>query len=96
MIPATAAISLFLFGIEELATQLEEPFTILPMQAFCDKIYNWCMEIVSWQPGDNGMRVNKPKAEHTVAFLGEIPNSRVEEVNHSETGVNGLKRLLSR
>jgi hypothetical protein len=24
------------------ATQLEEQFTILPMQAFCDKIYNLC------------------------------------------------------
>ena len=43
-----------LFGIEEIGTQLEEPFTVLPMQAFCDKIYNWCMEIVSWAPGDSG------------------------------------------
>ena len=59
MIPATAAISVFLFGIEELATQLEEPFTILPMQAFCDKIYNWCTEIVSFTPGDNGMTVKQ-------------------------------------
>ena len=57
MIPATACISIFLFGIEELGTQLEEPFTILPMQAFCDKIGNWCNEIVSWTPGDNGMVV---------------------------------------
>ena len=55
MIPATAAISIFLFGIEELSTQLEEPFTILPMQAFCDKIYNWCNEIVSWRSSDNEM-----------------------------------------
>ena len=55
MIPATAGISVFLFGIEELATQMEEPFTILPMQAFCDKIYNWCNEIVSWEDGDNGI-----------------------------------------
>jgi hypothetical protein len=46
-----------LFGIEEIATQLEEPFTILPMQAFCDKIYNWCNEIVTFEPGDNGMPV---------------------------------------
>lgn len=60
MIPATAVISIFLFGIEELATQMEEPFTILPMQAFCDKIGNWCNEIVSWQAGDNGMAVNMP------------------------------------
>jgi len=48
MIPATAVISVCLFGIEELATQLEEPFTILPMQGFCDKIGMWCDEIVSW------------------------------------------------
>ena len=31
-IPATAIISTCLFGIDELSTQLEEPFTILPMQ----------------------------------------------------------------
>jgi hypothetical protein len=37
------------FGIEELATQLEEPFTILPMQGFCDKIGANCDEIVSWR-----------------------------------------------
>ena len=48
MIPATALISVMLFGIEELATQLEEPFTILPMQGFCDKIGANCDEIVSW------------------------------------------------
>ena len=65
MIPATAALSIFLFGIEELATQLEEPFTILPMQAFCDKIGNWCSEIVGWVPGDNGQPVNTSGPKHT-------------------------------
>eukprot|EP00979_Chaetoceros_neogracilis_P016998 scaffold10171_cov446-Chaetoceros_neogracile.AAC.4 len=57
LIPAHFLLSIFLFGIEEIATQLEEPFTILPMQAFCDKIYNWCNEIVTFEPGDNGMPV---------------------------------------
>lgn len=77
MIPTTAAISLFLFGIEELATQLEEPFTILPQQAFCDKIYNWCTEIVSFQPGDNEMEVVEPRREHAVSFLGaDIANKK--------------------
>merc|ERR1712232_1000404 len=37
MLFSTAFTSIMLFGIEELATQLEEPFTILPMQGFCDK-----------------------------------------------------------
>ena len=72
MIPATAAISVFLFGIDEIATQLEEPFTILPMQAFCDKIYNWCMEIVSWKAGDNEMDVNPVKPEHTTTNFDTI------------------------
>jgi len=60
LLPTISVLALFLFGIEELANQMEEPFTILPMQAFCDKIYNWCMEIVSWEAGDNGMTVNAP------------------------------------
>ncbi|GAX26878.1 hypothetical protein FisN_9Lh172 [Fistulifera solaris] len=64
MVPATAVMSIFLVGIEELGTQLEEPFTILPMQGFCDKIYNWCMEIASWQPGDNGRSMRPVKPEH--------------------------------
>lgn len=63
LIPTTALLSTFLFGIEELAAQMEEPFTILPMQAFCDKIGNWCNEIVSWSPGDNGMEVTIPSAD---------------------------------
>jgi hypothetical protein len=57
LIPITTILSIFLFGIEELATSLEEPFTILPMQAFCDKIYNWITEITTFKPGDNGMPV---------------------------------------
>lgn len=64
MVPATAVMSIFLVGIEELGTQLEEPFTILPMQGFCDKIYNWCMEIASWQPGDNGRPMRQVRPEH--------------------------------
>jgi predicted membrane chloride channel (bestrophin family) len=64
VIPTTTVISVFLFGIEEQSTQLEEPFTILPMQAFCEKIYNWCQEITTWSPGDSAMRVKLVKPEH--------------------------------
>eukprot|EP00533_Pseudo-nitzschia_delicatissima_P005748 CAMPEP_0116102294 /NCGR_PEP_ID=MMETSP0327-20121206/13269_1 /TAXON_ID=44447 /ORGANISM="Pseudo-nitzschia delicatissima, Strain B596" /LENGTH=411 /DNA_ID=CAMNT_0003594317 /DNA_START=126 /DNA_END=1361 /DNA_ORIENTATION=+ len=74
MIPATAILSVFMFGIEELATQMEEPFTILPMQAFCDKIGNWCNEIVGWKDGDNGI-YNKPvqaKGHNSVYFESEM------------------------
>jgi len=80
MIPATAVISLFLFGIDELATQLEEPFTILPMQAFCDKIYNWCTEIVSWEAGDNGTPITDAAYQLP---SGDLNGARVE--SHQES-----------
>jgi len=64
LLPATAVISTMLFGIEVIGTQLEEPFTVLPMQAFCDKIYNWLMEIVTWAPGDNGRPMKEIREEY--------------------------------
>merc|ERR1711968_124213 len=35
-IPEAYALSFFLFGIEEIGIQTEEPFGILPIEAFCD------------------------------------------------------------
>jgi len=70
MIPSQAAIAVALFGIEELATQLEEPFTILPMQGFCDKIGNWCNEIATWpspERGTSAAQVNGYPSEYAVA-----------------------------
>jgi putative membrane protein len=32
VVPATTLMAIFFFGIEELAVQLEEPFSILPLQ----------------------------------------------------------------
>lgn len=80
MIPATTVIATMLFGIEEIGTQLEEPFTVLPMQSFCDKIYNWCTEIASWYPGDNGRAFNPVKREH--AYFTSTPEP-VNAVNGS-------------
>ena len=72
MLTTTAIISILLFGIEELATQLEEPFTILPMQqAFCDKIGTWCNEIVSWEPDDNAMEVAAEPQSRYGGFTAE-------------------------
>merc|ERR1712029_1153346 len=36
VIPVTVFIGGFLLGIEELATQMEEPFSILPMEKMCE------------------------------------------------------------
>lgn len=89
MIPAMTVVSIMLFGIEEIGTQLEEPFTVLPMQAFCDKIYNWCMEIVSWEPGDNGRETKPIKTEH--AYF--TPGVNVNGVNGGY--VNGGATTMS-
>jgi predicted membrane chloride channel (bestrophin family) len=82
MVPASAIIALFLFGIDELANQLEEPFTILPMQSFCDKIGNWCNEIVSWTPGDNGSEVYS-KEDTFVLPTEMLTNGEKEQVESS-------------
>jgi predicted membrane chloride channel (bestrophin family) len=76
MVPTAALLSIFLYGIEELATQLEEPFTILPMQAFCDKIYNWCTEIMTWAPGDSGYDVKPVQAEHAFFATTSAPKGQ--------------------
>jgi len=36
VVPATFFLSFFLFGIEEIGIQIEEPFSILPLEALCD------------------------------------------------------------
>jgi len=68
MLPAMAMLGLLLFGIEELATQMEEPFTILPMQAFCDKIGAWCDEISGWEDGTNGIKTNRSYQGRTKVY----------------------------
>ena len=35
-IPMSFGVSFFLFGIEEVGIQIEEPFSILPLEAFCN------------------------------------------------------------
>lgn len=97
MIPATAVISVFLFGIEELATQLEEPFTILPMQIFCDKIFNWCNEIVTFEPGDNGMKVKGPRGAHTTGFSGaDSANGDIELMDLADADGGKPKTAFAR
>ena len=36
VIPATFAVSFFFFGMEEASMQIEEPFSILPLEAMCN------------------------------------------------------------
>lgn len=49
MIPASLFISFFLFGIEELAMQVEEPFSILPLHVMTNNIGLSCKDYVVWR-----------------------------------------------
>jgi predicted membrane chloride channel (bestrophin family) len=63
LIPATAILGLFLFGIDELAIQLEEPFSILPLQKFCDRVRKSTDTISYWL---------KEKSTETTSIENEI------------------------
>lgn len=44
---ASGLLAFFFFGVDELAMQLEEPFSILPMQKFCDDVRETNEELLS-------------------------------------------------
>ena len=48
LVPSVGILALFLFGIEELAIQLEEPYSILPMKFYCDEILQTTLGMVKW------------------------------------------------
>ena len=70
MIPSVEVIYIVLFGIEELAVQLEEPFSIFPMQGFCYKIYDNSHEIIGW--GTNEGKNNIERGAAVKADASEI------------------------
>mmetsp|Transcript_33811 Transcript_33811/g.81985 ORF Transcript_33811/g.81985 Transcript_33811/m.81985 type:complete len:444 (+) Transcript_33811:39-1370(+) len=59
VIPAVAILALFLFGIEELAVQLEEPFSILPLQKYCDEIKESTSTMMEWTSKRRSQANNK-------------------------------------
>jgi len=70
-IPACALTVFFLLGIEELGMQIEEPFGILPMEAFCEgSIYGALNEMVLSEDGKRKQVPNAvPAAAPTIAEM---------------------------
>jgi putative membrane protein len=62
LVPASAMLALFMFGIEELSVQLEEPFSILPMQRFCDGILRAGKGLRDWSVESRAINKQKEKA----------------------------------
>jgi putative membrane protein len=48
MVPTSMILAFFFFGIEEIAIQLEEPFSILPLKAMSDGIFTRAQEYTEW------------------------------------------------
>ena len=57
VVPATTLVAIFFFGIEELAVQLEEPFSILPLLKLCDGVWDGGVELYN-EPEPIGSRVD--------------------------------------
>ena len=51
-VPVVVIIGGFLLGIEELASQIEEPFSILPLEAMCDDMERQMDEVVAMAKHD--------------------------------------------
>jgi putative membrane protein len=66
LVPASAMLAFFMFGIEELAVQLEEPFSILPMQRFCDGILAAGTGLRDWSVENKGITIGSKKQRSSV------------------------------
>jgi predicted membrane chloride channel (bestrophin family) len=53
MVPSSVVIAFFLFGIEELAVQLEEPFSILPLEEIVNRIDHCVSDYQTWNYQDD-------------------------------------------
>jgi predicted membrane chloride channel (bestrophin family) len=54
VIPAAVVLSYFLLGIEAKAVQMEEPFSILPLEKMTEEIRLSTDEHVTWKENDEG------------------------------------------
>jgi len=63
IIPVTALLSLFIFGIEELGMQIEEPFSVLPLKAISGGIQASILEALDLEMKEmEEMGIKMPKA----------------------------------
>lgn len=76
MLPACLLISFFLFGIEELATQLEEPFSILPIDKLVHGVRLGSDETVEWHFDSESTNLRQAvKHDMTVELLEHLLKS---------------------
>lgn len=81
-VPAAAGISFFLFGIEELAVHLEEPFSILPLLKMTEGIGLSARDYDQWHE-DNEYKVLDRSTEYS-AEAEKIRNMRRRQMKYEQ------------
>lgn len=72
VVPASTLVAIFFFGIEELAVQLEEPFSILPLSKLCDNVWDGGVELYQEQwDGNSALGTSSPITENAAAEFVE-------------------------
>jgi len=69
-IPVSFLIAVFFLGIEELGIQIEEPFSVLPMEVMCDGIEGSCKEMLA-----NDIAMSAPLAPATTTAFSGLPQA---------------------
>jgi putative membrane protein len=93
LVPASAMLVLFMFGIEALAVQLEEPFSILPMQRFCDGILAAGTGLQDWSMENEGT-IGSNKQDSSTEHKG-TNGSNKHYWSIENNGTNGSNKQYS-
>ena len=88
LVPASVLVAIFLFGIEELAVQLEEPFSILPLETLCADVLRASTDMVE------GMRSTREPLPIKPMASGEEEEEMVvvEEAEQPASSSPGRRR----
>ena len=91
MVPATFFLAFFLFGIEEIGIQIEEPFSILPLEALCDgAIEGIVTEMCSANDSDDAFEFAEDDELHAVDVATAVGVTSAPAPNRSEK----LRKLM--
>ena len=91
LIPISAIISFFFFGIEELAVALEEPFSILPLQNMTDGMGLSAKEYADWhfeegsEESHSGKVAGNDTEVDSVSWLAMLRGSIAERKNQPKS-----------
>ena len=102
-IPATFVIAFFLFGIEEIGIQIEEPFSILPLEALCDgaiaatmKEMNTKENLQSFDFGSPSQpRLDSSQEESTRDAAGTVDTSAQDATRDASPSVNFMAAMTA-